>query len=108
MNQRQATDDFVRGLKGFSRRLDRLKEIGDSVPLVDVLSPTFMGSHTSFSTFEEMCESAGITTAEEFKAFPDEQWEQHVRAHTQFESWEQMQQVAGQAWFKRKWEETDR
>lgn len=47
-------------------------------------------------------------TTEEFKAFPDNDWEVHVRAHTAFSSWEEMQQAAGQEWFARKWKETDR
>lgn len=108
MKQRQATDEFVSGLKRFSQRLERLKDIGDSVPLVEVLSPDFMRARTKFATFEAMCEAVGIKSAEEFKAFPDDQWELHVRAHTAFSSWEEMQQAAGQEWFARKWKETDR
>ncbi len=100
--------DFQRGLRDFAQRLEKLSEIGDSVPLVQVLSPDFVRQHTKFSTFEEMCEAVGITTAEEFTAFSDEEWERHVRANTSFASWEEMQQAGGQQWFERKWKETGR
>lgn len=63
-----------------------------------------MAKHTRFPTFEALCAAAGIHTAEEFEACPDDQWETHIRASTPFRSWEEMQQAAGQEWMLRRLE----
>lgn len=92
-------DDFQRKIQ---RLADNISSLGGRHPVTEILSPEFMSAHTSYGTFEEMCAAVGVTTAEEFTAMPDTVWEAHVRAHTQFPSWEAMQKAGGEAWAKRR------
>lgn len=70
--------------------------------VAEIMSPAFMREHTPFDTFEEMCDAVGVTTTEQFAAFPAEAWDEHVRATTQYTSWDEMQRAAGEAWAARR------
>lgn len=94
------------GIDAFQRQIKKLQNIvanlGGQYSITEVLDPAFMRARTSFGTFEEMCAAAGIHTAEQFTAMPDDVWERHVRATTSFQSWETMQQAAGEAFVARR------
>jgi hypothetical protein len=92
----------MNGLDGFQRQIrqlqDNIASLGGEHSATEIFNPRFMRTRTSFPTFEAMCAAAGISTAEEFTAMPDKVWERHVQATTPFESWDAMQQAAGEAW----------
>lgn len=96
-------NEFSRQLGAFSKRVADLAK-PQKVPLTELMSPDFMRAHTSVGTFEELIAATGasVETAEDFLALPDNLWERTVKAHTSFESWLDMQQVAGAEWMKRR------
>lgn len=95
-------DDFRRQLNKFADRVKRAVPPGGQVSITEILTPAFMAQHTQFPTFEAMCEAVGIMTAEDFTAFPDVEWEAHVRTTTRFSSWKAMKEKGGQLYFKRR------
>lgn len=87
--------------KGFDQLKKNLAELSkhDRVSFSELFNPDFMKANTDFSTLEEMFAQSGfkVDTAEDFKAIPDAEWEVFITARTKFESWLEMQRVAGKA-----------
>jgi len=56
----------------------------------------FLSEHTSFTSLDDMFEKSGfkVESADDFKAIPDQEWEDFIIANTSFESWEDMQKAA--------------
>ena len=63
-----------------------------------------MSRNTPFRSLSEMVQAGGFnaTTAEEFQAIPDQEWDEHVRNTTRFSSWKDMLSAAGLEHLERK------
>jgi hypothetical protein len=83
-----------------TRALSGLHEI----PISDLFTPAFMTQHTNVATFQALVEAGGFTVASQadFDAIPDAEWENVIREHTSFSSWQQMQEKAGEEYAARK------
>ncbi|VXB17100.1 hypothetical protein [Pseudomonas sp. 8O] len=88
------------GLKKLQKNLEDMKG-ARTVPITDVLTPEFVSSHSRFPDFETLLAEAGITTMEEFAAYPDDDFDSFIAANTDFESWLDMQRHGGAAYTKR-------
>jgi hypothetical protein len=96
-------DEFSRKLRDLQRRAEELD--GESqVPVTELFPDEFMLLHTDFPSFDAMLEASGfnVQSSEDFAAIPDDAWDAHVRAHTQFSSWDEMQSTAAQEWASRR------
>lgn len=62
----------------------------------DLFTSRFMSSNTQFSSFSDFLKFGGydISTKEEFDALPEDEFGEHIRSTTSFESWEDMQNSA--------------
>lgn len=98
-------DELSEGLERLQRNAERL-DGENSVPLAELFDPTFMRTHTEFTSFEEMLEESPweIETQDDFEAIPEPEFDVFVREHTGFTSFEEMQQVAGNEWVRRELE----
>ena len=79
------------GLERIKRNAQRIHGTR-SVRLDELFPPDFMREHTKFASVDEMVEKSPFTvnSAEDFKAIPDDDWDEYVRKHTQFHSWQEM------------------
>jgi hypothetical protein len=97
--------EFSDGLRKFGDDLKRkVNALPKTVSFPDLFNPDFMRRHTRVPTIEALFEVGGfdVNSMEDLKAIPDDAWEANIRAHTSFQSWEEMQQVAGAEWIKKK------
>lgn len=100
----------ITGLKEFERKLrglsDRAEAISGehSVPMSELLAPSFLAGCTLFNSANELFEKSGykIESQEDFSAIPDERWDEFIRNNTSFSSWNEMLQAASAAWARRK------
>lgn len=90
--------------RGLRRLQENLEELSDThnVPFPELFSREFMQEHTDYQSFEAMLDASpfDVTTAEEFKAIPDDDWELFIRKVTRFDSWLEMQKEAGIQWLR--------
>jgi hypothetical protein len=95
---------FKSDLSGLKKLADNAKKLDGthSVRLLDLFNPKFMAARTKSKDFVSFCELAGfkVETDEDFKAIPDDAWEAHVKANSEFAGWAEMQQVAGAEYMK--------
>lgn len=65
----------------------------------ELFNPEFLSEHSSFTSLEDMFDKSGfkVESAEDFKAIPDEEWEDFIVKNTSFESWVDMQKAAAVA-----------
>lgn len=95
----------ITGLNEFQRQLrelsDRVEAISGehSVPMSELLSPSFLASCTLFNSADELFEKSGykVESQEDFDAIPDEPWDEFIRSNTSFGSWKEMLDAAGVA-----------
>jgi hypothetical protein len=100
----------IKGLKEFSKKLDSLaknaKELDGthSVPVSELLTSSFISKHTRFSNANEMFEASGfkIESPEDFKAIPDDKWDDFIRSISSFQNWQSMLTEATKAWATKK------
>lgn len=94
-------DEFQRQLREFSDRVEAIS--GErSVPMNELLTPSFLATCTLFNSADELFEKSGykIESQEEFDAIPHERWDEFIRSNTSFGSWKEMLDAAGVAWAK--------
>ena len=62
----------------------------------ELFTPEFLSEHTSFTSLEDMFDKSGfkVESADDFKAIPDQEWEDFIIGNTTFESWTEMQKAA--------------
>lgn len=89
------------GLKKLKENMEALSG-NHQVPLSEVLNADFVSSHSRFADFDALLAEIGVTTAEQFKALPDEEFDVFVAANTDFESWLDMQKQGAAAYAKAK------
>ncbi|AMN69055.1 hypothetical protein [Psychrobacter sp. P11G5] len=86
-------------LKGLHQLEKNLSELSatHSIPLGDLMNPSFISSCSQYSNFEALIEASGfkVKSKEDFAAIPDHEWEQFIQTNTSYESWIEMQQDAG-------------
>lgn len=85
----------VKGLDAVRKQLKKLEEI-KQVSLGELFNPVFMSSNTDFQSIGEMFERSGFKSdsMEDIAAIPDDEWDAFVSAHTRFDSWSDMRELA--------------
>lgn len=100
----------ITGLKELQKGLDDLAQRAQaldgkhSVPISELLTPSFLSSCSRFLAFDEFFAASGfqVNSEEDFAAIPDEQWDAFIRANTTFSNWEEMLGAAGEAWVQKR------
>lgn len=86
-------------LKGLDQLEKNVSELSgtESIPLNDLMNPSFISSCSQYSNFKELIEAAGfkVESEEDFAAIPDQEWEQFIQTNTSYEGWIEMQKAAG-------------
>jgi hypothetical protein len=92
----------INGLDKLQKNLKKLQET-TSVPLVELLNPNFVTSHTKFSSAQEMFEASGFTinSQEDFAAIPTDKLDEFIRDNSTFPSWREMLSSANKSWLAR-------
>ena len=78
-------DELQRELRDLSRKVAKLNGT-HSVPIIELLTPTFVSKHTRFANMEEMFRASGfrLETHEDFTAIPDDEWDEFIRSASSF------------------------
>lgn len=100
----------IKGLDEFSRKLNDLAKKAEaldgqhSVPVNELLTPSFISKHTRFSSAEEMFEASGfkVESQEDFAAIPDAEWDEYIRSVSSFANWQEMLGAATKEWAAKK------
>lgn len=90
------------GFKGIDnwvgQTLKNLEELENTkeIPFHLLFNPEFLAKCSSFASLDDMFEKSGfkVETAADFKAIPDEEWENFITQNTTYSSWEEMQKDA--------------
>lgn len=95
----EGLDKLKNELKSLEKNAKRLHGSND-VSFDELFSSKFMSSYTNHSNFEALLEAGGysVETQEDFEAIPEDDWDSHIREHTRFETWLDMQQKAAEEW----------
>ena len=99
----------IEGLDELQNKLDNLAKKAEaldgehSVPVSELLTDSFISSHTNFQTLDEMFNASGfnIEIQEDFAAIPDDEWDKFISSISSFENWQSMLGAAGQEWAKK-------
>lgn len=90
---------------GLDKLIKNAKELESEreVRMDELFSPEFMRNCSSFTSFDEMVDSSGfkVESKEDFKAIPDDEWDDFISKNTSYKTWEQMQQEAGEDYTQR-------
>ena len=78
----------------------------NEIPFAELFPEEFMRLYTEFASMEAFLEASSweVENQEDFRAIPDEPFDEYVDKHTDFPSWEVMYQTAGQRFMERKFE----
>lgn len=87
-----------------AKRAKELDGKQQAVPLSELLNDNFISEHSTFASFDELLKASPfkVETKEDFEAIPDTDWDTYIAANTSFESWEEMQQQAANAFLLKK------
>lgn len=86
------------GLKKLQKNADAIS--GEhSVKLADLLTDSFLRSHSHFHALQELLDASGVKDAEEIG---NERFSAFIQANTSFASWDDMMEAAGGEYVKRK------
>lgn len=93
-----------------NRKLEDLKRKAEAldgeheIPFSELFSSEFMTRYTDFASLDEMFQASGfvIESQDDFKAVPDDEWENFIKTRTQFSSWKDMRVTALKEWTARK------
>lgn len=96
----------IKGLKELQKELNQMADRAESlhgqhsIPMNELMTSTFMESHTSFSDFDEWLEAGGFSaqSAEEFDAIDEVELDKYVDSSTTFDSWQDMLGDAAGQW----------
>lgn len=99
----------IKGLKEFQNKLDNLKRKAEAidgthqVSFSELFNASFMRSHTNLESFDALIEAGGfkVETEDDFKAIPEQEWDQHIAKTTKFSNWQEMINAAGAEWAKK-------
>jgi hypothetical protein len=98
------------GMKDLERKLNELSHAAESldgnheVPIAELLTPGFLAKHSQFASLDDLIAASGfkVESAEDFKAIPDEPWDQFIKSNTDFDSWTEMLPGAVAEWTAQK------
>src|SRR5690606_33832611 len=97
-------DAFKKGLKNLEKEiLRKAKALEGNVTLDELFTDDFMQRYSRYETMSSFFSACGISSAEEFQAFPDAKLDVFVKANSDFKSWEEMKSTAAAEYAKRKW-----
>ncbi len=90
---------------GFDKLKNNMEELKGEreVKMNDLFTSDFMLKCSSYSSLDEMISASNFTveSEEDFKAIPDDEWDEFISNNTSYESWEQMQKEAAVNYTKR-------
>ena len=100
---------FAIDTSGFDELEKKLSQLGKNaeqldgetkVTLDELFIPDFMRQYTPCASLDELLTSEGynITTPDEFRAVPEDEWDRHIQAKTQFGTWQEMLNQASADW----------
>lgn len=91
----------LQGLDALARRAEELDGQHD-VSFGELFNPDFMSRHTQHPDLESLLAAGNyeVNSKEDFLSIPDDEWDDHIRHHTRFSSWEGMQKTAAAEWMK--------
>ncbi len=99
----------IKGLKDAQERLNKLSEgverlDGQTVPLAEVLTDSFIQENSSFDSLDSLIEASGFTVESQtdFEAIPDDEWNNFISKNTSFDSWQDMINNAGAIYARNK------
>lgn len=74
----------------------------NAVAARELFTPSFMRQHSHVPTFDALIKAGGfqVESSEDFAAIPDQEWEAVIRQHTDFGSWQEMLEKAGEEYAK--------
>ena len=77
-----------------------------SVPIKELLTPSFLRQHTTIESVDELLEGSPIpiNSTEDFRAVPTVVWDEYIRGISSFKSWREMVTEAAKEYFLRKFD----
>lgn len=89
-------------LNELAQNLEQLSQRSD-VSSEELFNAEFMAQHTQSTRFSEFVRAGGFVfdSAEDFKAIPDDAFDEHVHQSTDFSNWHEMQSAAARAWARK-------
>jgi len=95
-------DEIRRNLEDLRCKIEALEREG--IPFAELLPIDFLRKHTEFESLQDMLRASGfvVESREDFEKIPDDEWDNFVRSHTRFSSWEEMVGAAWEEWVGRK------
>jgi hypothetical protein len=96
-------DKIQRQFTALRRRTESLSR-QRSVPLRDLLTPSFLRRCSRFTSFDDLCRSSGFKTETQadFEAIPNRDWDAFIRKETSFRTWKAMLDSAAAEYAKGK------
>jgi hypothetical protein len=91
---------FLADIKKQGEKLEELK--GKEVSYSELFNSDFMKQYTNFSSFGELLEAGNfiVKTREDFRAIPDDEFDEHIAKTTKFKDWSEMKQQASYEYIK--------
>jgi len=99
-------------INGFDELQDELNRLAQNaeeldgtneVPFDELFPPAFMRQYTDAENIDEFIEQSQwpVESQEDFRAIPEDEFDQYVSEHTLFSSWEAMMDKAGEEYVSR-------
>lgn len=98
-------------IDGFDELQNELKNIeqtakeldGQEVSFDELFDEAFMVKYTKFNSFDEFLKAGNfiVKSQEDFEAIPDEDMDNHVANHSDFDDWQEMLDSAGTEFFSK-------
>lgn len=89
------------GLEKLTEKINKIQK-EQAVSLSKLMNDSFITDNTNYTSFTDLLSASGynVETSDDFLAIPDKEWDCHVRACTNFSSWNEMQQVAANEYIR--------
>ena len=101
----QFVDDLDDVADKFGEMADNAEQLGgeSDVSFGDLFTEQFMQEHTDTTSFGDFINNSQWTVESEqdFEAIPEGEFDEYVRDHSDFNSWENMSGAAGTEWVAR-------
>ncbi len=95
---------LMKGLKDLERKLKQVEE-KHTISFEELFPPSFTRKYTDAKNMYEFIRNSGLIpkdkeniTQELFENIPDKEFDEHVKSHSRFNSWEEMQSAAVKEW----------
>lgn len=92
-------DDLKKKLDDLAKRAKAL-DGEHSVPIKDLLTPSFISRHTRFADVDEFFAASRfkVESQEDLEAIPDDKWNEYIQSVSSFHDWEAMLGEATKEW----------